>query len=162
MAKLHPVVAWVATALLGGCAQIQSERGAGPDGILRIPLAASTYNTGKIGSATLVPQGEGTAVVLLLSGVPSYTSRPVHIYAYIHEGSCGNLSAKPAYALNDRVLARSVSRPLALAAFRGGPFEVANAAPVSLASLRATPHAIDVQTGPADGGYSIFCGDIKG
>lgn len=160
MANKHYALAWLLAGLVGACAQVPGDRGAERDDILRIPLAATPYNAGRIGSATLISQGEQTRVVLLLSGVPQYTTRPVHIYTYIHEGTCSSLQAAPAYALNDRVLARSVRRPLAIAAYRGGPFEVANTAPVSLASLRAQAHAIDVQTAPADGGYRIFCGDI--
>lgn len=160
-----PCVPWAALfAVLAGCAGAGGGRvmqGAATPEVLRVPLAATSYNAGHIGNATLVAQGGETAVTLELSGVPSYTTRPIHLYTYIQEGRCEAPSARPAYKLTDRVLASSVERPRAIAALRG-PVTLTNVASVSLQQLRETPHAINVFTGPADGNQSIFCGNIVG
>lgn len=137
------------------------DKGNRPDGTMTIPLSATGYNAGEIGTAILIPRGNSTDVKLEVSGVPNYVTRPVYLYAYIHEGVCGNLSPKPAYALTDHVLAHSLSRPTALDGVSvKGPFTVSNTAPVTLEKLRLSPHAIKVQTAPADGGFDIFCGNI--
>ena len=93
-------------------------------------------------------------MTIWISGVPSDYTRPVHLYTYIHQGTCGALSAKPAHALLDRVLAQPPG------ARSNGPFEVRNTAPTQLAALRAMPHAILVKGAPADGNEDLFCGNI--
>lgn len=165
MGKIWCVPSLALLALLAGCAGIGAGRDmkgaeAAPQ-VLRVQLDATKQSTGRIGSATLVSRGDETAVTVLVSGVPYFVTRPVHLYTYIHGGRCGALDSTPAYRMTDRVLASAVGRPLALAATRG-PFEVGDVVPVSLATLRATPHAINVLTAPADGNVSIFCGDIAG
>ncbi|WP_018992798.1 hypothetical protein [Aromatoleum toluclasticum] len=159
---LMPGVALIAA--LAGCAGMGAERdmqGAAGSEILRVPLTATRYNAGRIGSATLVSHGGETTVTLQLSSVPSYASRPIHLYTYIHGGRCDAMSERPAYSLTDHVLASPLGRQGAIAAFRG-PVTLSNVAPVSLQKLRETPHAINVLTGPADGDRSIFCGNIVG
>lgn len=148
---------------LGGCAGAGGERemhGAAGE-VLRVPLTATRYGTGRVGNAMLVSRGGETTVTLQLSGVPSYASRPIHLYTYIHGGRCEAMSERPAYELTDRVLASPLGRPGAVAAYRG-PVTLTNVAPVSLQKLRDTPHAINVLTAPADGNRSIFCGNIAG
>lgn len=157
-------VPWAVFAALVGCAGTGGERvtpGAAPPEILRVPLAATRYGTGRIGNATLVALDGETTVTLQLSGVPGYTTRPIHLYTYIHEGRCEAMSQRPAYDLTDHVLASPLGRPGAIAAFRG-PVSLTNVAPVSLQKLRETPYAINVRTAPADGSLSIFCGNIAG
>jgi hypothetical protein len=93
-----------------------------------------------------------------VSGVPlALSSRPVHLYTFIHEGSCSNLGAQPAYALLDRVLAQSTGGGRST----GGPFTIANTAPLPVERLRSAGHALVVRTSPADGSREIFCGDIR-
>lgn len=126
--------------------------------MVQLPLVASGYNAGKIGKAILVPMGDKTVVRLELSGVPDYTTRPIHFYTYIYDGTCGSRSAVARYALTDRVLANSVIRPRAIGALRG-PVWLEESIPVDFQTLRASHYAISVLTSPADGGTEIFCGD---
>lgn len=127
--------------------------------VLIVPLQAVGPNVGRIGHAMLTAHPEQTSVTLRLSGVPSYVTRPVHLYTYIREGACGASHARDVHALTGRVLASPVARPAAMAAYRG-PIMLTNVAPVPLETLLQTPHAIDVRTHPADGNQSIFCGTI--
>jgi hypothetical protein len=75
-----------------------------------VNLGPTALVAGEIGRAFLVPEGEGTRVQIEVSGVPpQVTTRPVHLYTYIFQGSCGRLGAQPAYALVQRVMAESPS-----------------------------------------------------
>jgi hypothetical protein len=123
-----------------------------------IRLVGMGYNVGKIGKAILVPQGDKTDVHLMLSGVPSGTTLPIHLYPYIYEGTCSNHKLKARYALTDHVLARSIIGPQAIGAFRG-PVQLSQSIPVAFETIRATQYAISVRTSPADGNREIFCGD---
>lgn len=125
-----------------------------------ITLKASAPVAGKIGRAYLMPQDEGTRVLVEVSGVPPQIStRPVHLYTFVYEGACGKLADKPAYALVERVLAQSPSSagmvPLA------GPFTVSNTVPLPMQKLREGDYAIVVKTSPADGNLEIFCGETR-
>ena len=123
-----------------------------------LPLVATGHRA-KIGRAVLVPEGDKTVVRLELSGVPDYTTRPIHFYTYIYDGACGGRSAAARYALNDHVLANSFFvRPRTIGAFNG-PVWLEESIPVDFQTLRATHYAISVRTGPADGGKEIYCGD---
>lgn len=128
---------------------------------LFIRLTASRLNAGEIGTAILIPQRNATEVTVEVSGVPMGTTSPVHLYTFIYAGSCAKLSPKPAYVLTEHVLADSPAAPGRMTATIP-PFRVSNTAPVKLATLRDTPHAIQVRTAPADGDLAIFCGDIAG
>ena len=127
-----------------------------------IPLVATKYNAGHVGKATLVPQGDKTAVSVSLSGVPDYTGRPIHFYTYVYDGTCSSRNATPRYTLTDRVLADSlmaqpdIRQPIG--AFRG-PVQLAHIIPVAFQTFLATHYAISVRTSPADGNNEIFCGD---
>jgi hypothetical protein len=144
-----------AAALVGGCA------GTGETGsrdIVTVPLQAARIVAGEVGEAQLIPQGESTVVRIVVSGVPlMLSSRPVHLYTFIHEGTCGNLAEKPAHALLDRVLAQPTSGGRST----GGPLTIANVAPLPLATLRGGKFAVVVRTSPADGNREIFCGEIR-
>lgn len=123
-----------------------------------IRLVGTGYNAGKIGTAILVPEGDKTIVHLTLSGVPSGTSLPIHLYPYVYEGTCSSHKLKARYALTDHVLAQSIIRPRAIGAFRG-PVQLSQSIPVAFETIRATQYAISVRTSPADGNREIFCGD---
>lgn len=129
----------------------------GPE-MVQLPLVTSGYNAGKIGKAILMPVGDKTVVRLELSGVPDYTTRPIHLYTYLYDGTCGNRGAMARYALTDRALAHSVIRPRAIGALRG-PVWLEESIPVDFQTLRASHYAISVRVSPADGGAEIFCGD---
>lgn len=127
---------------------------------IAVPLQATAQAAGEIGRAFLLPEGEGTRVRIEVSGVPpEVTSRPVHLYTLIYEGSCDRLGAQPAYALTERVLAQSPS--VGAIAPAAGPFTVSNTAPIPLEKLRAGEFAIVVKTSPADGNWEIFCGNVR-
>ncbi|MDT3671051.1 MAG: hypothetical protein ROZ37_12050 [Aromatoleum sp.] len=146
--------------LLAGCAGAdwKSTEEAG-GGSVAVRLSATRVNTGEIGLAMLTPLRDGTGVTVEVSGVPSPSTRPVHLYTYIHEGTCDALNPTPAYTLTDRVLAESLNT-FPMAASAGPPLKVSNTAPVPLATLRSRPNAIVVRSAPADGNRAIFCGDI--
>jgi hypothetical protein len=145
----------VAAALLAGCAGTGDTNSRG---IVTVPLQAARIVAGEIGEAQLIPQGEATDVRIVVSGVPRpLSSPPVHLYTFIHQGKCGDLSAQPAYELLDRVLAQSTGGGRSM----GGPFTIANTAPVPMARLRSGAYALVVRTSPADGNREIFCGDIR-
>ena len=118
----------------------------------RVGLTASSYNAGAIGHAQLIGRDQQTDVVLTVSGMSSWIARPVHLYAYVHEGSCEQPSTRPQYALTDRVLTR-----------RGadGFLTLTSTLPVSLAALRGGPHALLVRSSPADANLPLFCGDLQ-
>lgn len=153
----------MAVGLLVGCAGIGGDRGANAGASagdsIGVRLTATRANTGEIGQVILTPRGDKTDVTVQASGLPDHSTRPVHLYTYIHEGTCDNSSPTPAYALTDRVLAESVN-VFPHMANAGPPFKVSNTAPVALATLRSSPHAIKVRSAPADGNVDIFCGDI--
>ncbi|WP_332673198.1 hypothetical protein [Aromatoleum sp.] len=154
------ILALAIVGVLAGCAGAdwKGADGAGGESI-PVRMTATRVNTGEIGRAMLTPRRDETDVRVEVSGVPDHSTRPVHLYTYIHEGSCGALSPTPAYTLTDRVLAESFS-VFSMAASAGPPFKVSNTVPVPLATLQSRPHAVVVRTGPADGNLDIFCGDI--
>ena len=135
---------------------------AGPmgDGVVSVPLDATSRNAGEIGRAFLIPRGTETDVVVEVSGVPLLvTSRPVHLYTFLYDGRCDRLPANPMYALTDRVLAQSGRSASATPA--SGPFTVSNTAPLPFEALHRARYAIVIRTSPADGSVEIFCGNIE-
>jgi hypothetical protein len=154
---------WFAVAgVIAGCA---SPDGSRPEeaqgsrvGALTFDLHATSYNAGRIGRATLLPQDNGTRLVLRFSGVPPYVTVPVHVYTYIYAAACGSLPSTPTWSLNDRVLVDGVSGAASL----GAPtmLTISHTIPASLRDLRSGRYAIALRTAPADGNQMIFCGDI--
>ena len=136
-----------------GCA---SAPGGGPGSSdkFNVRLIAGPRNAGQVGEASFAAQSDATNIVLTLSGVPSQVTRPVHLYTYIYEGTCGNLSPKPAYSLNEVVLARAASPS-------GAGFTLNKLAPIPLEKLRSGRYAIAVRTQPPDLDQEMFCGNIK-
>jgi hypothetical protein len=128
------------------------------DGTITVSLAATPRNAGEIGRAFLIPRGDVTDVMVEVSGVPpQVTSRPVHLYTFLYDGSCDRLPAKPAHALTGRVLAQS-GRTAGGGTPVAGPFTVANTVALPLDGLRRARYAIVIRTSPADGDVEIFCG----
>ena len=135
---------------------VRATGGEGADTVY-VTLQATTRNAGQIGRAFLLPEGGGSRIQVEVSGVPPMLStRPVHLYTYLYAGRCDQRSAKPAFALLDRVLAQTPSGTGGLR----GPFTVSNTAPLPFARLTAGPYAIVVRTSPADGSIDIFCGNV--
>lgn len=125
---------------------------------MSIQLMATQSNAGQTGKATLHPQSEKTLVDIIISGVPSFTSPPVHLYSYVYEGTCESHKPQPRFALTRKVLAATDFRPLASGPIRG-PFNLSESMPITLQTIRASQHAISVRTSPADGNFEIFCGE---
>ncbi len=156
--------AGVLAALISACTSVagDGERRDAPGGTLAtVVLTAAPYNAGRIGRAYLVPDGQRTIVRIEASGVPNTVTRPIHLYTFIHEGSCAARTEKAAFALTDTVLASSVANPAGIGAF-GGVLTITNVAPISFDALRAKPYAIVVKTSPADGDRDLYCGDSGG
>ncbi|MDT4812284.1 hypothetical protein FQZ97_452430 [compost metagenome] len=139
---------WVAIlTCLAGCVSVEDRQ------LINVPLAPNPYNAGQIGQATLAADGNETSMSIFISGVPSETTRPVHIYTFIYTGNCKQrMGAAPAYALNQRVLAEKVD------AKRG--WTLSRRVPAELEALRTGTYSIVLRTGPADGNREIFCGEI--
>jgi hypothetical protein len=123
----------------------------GSAGEFQIELKASQRNLGELAWASFVPHGDSTAMVLNVSGVPSEFVRPVRLYTYIYRGSCDQLAASPAYALND------VVAPVR----RSAPFTLNKSVPLASTQLRSGGYAVVVRSSPPDGLIDLFCGDIR-
>ena len=145
---------WGMIAVAGVICGCASAPGPGSRDTFNVRLIAGPQNAGQVGEASFTAEGDATNVVLFLSGVPERVTRPVHLYTYIYEGTCGNLSPKPAFSLNEVVLARATSSS-------GPGFTLDKVAPVPLPKLRSGPYAIVVRTQAPDLDQEMFCGNIK-
>jgi hypothetical protein len=143
----------VVAAAIWGCASAPAT-GPGSSDKFNVRLTAGPHNAGQIGEASFAAQGDATNIVLTLSGVPNQVTRPVNLYTYIYEGTCGNLSPKPVYSLNEVVLARATSGS-------SPGFTLDKLAPVPLQKLRSGGYAIAVRTQAPDLDQEMFCGNIK-
>jgi hypothetical protein len=146
---------WLAPLIVAGAIQGCSTPpvDGGGDRLIGVPLAAGPQNAGQLGQATLAASGDETAISFFIGGVPSGTTRPLHLYTFIYPGSCQSLGAKPAYDMNETVTTNPVARR------RGWTFS--RRVPLAMSVLRAGGYAIVVRTSPADGNLEIFCGDIR-
>jgi hypothetical protein len=91
------------------------------------------------GTATLTPDGSGTKVVLDLENAPG--PHPAHI----HTGNCGpTLNPAPAFPLT--------------AVMNGKSETTVN---VSLATIMAAPHAINVHKSPQEAAVYVACGNLS-
>lgn len=64
------------------------------DDTVTVKLEAQN-NSGESGTATLMPEGDKTKVVILLSGAPAGVAQPAHI----HLGTCDKLDKAPKWKL---------------------------------------------------------------
>ena len=143
----------VAAALAALAASAGAMRAEGrSDGEFQIKLKASLRNQGEIAWASFAPNGDDTAMALNVSGVPSYFVRPVRLYTYIYRGNCVQLSASPAYELNEVVV--PFRRP-------GPPFTLNKSVPLPSNQLRSGGYSVVVRSSPPDGNIELFCGDIR-
>lgn len=93
----------------------------------------------QFGTATLTPEGEQTRVVLDVDS-PVSESQPAHI----HEGTCDNLTAEPAYGLPNVVDGRSEAT-----------------VDVSLDTLTSGAYAINLHMSDDDLATYTSCGNIE-
>ena len=122
------------------------------DDEFQITLNASSRNQGKLAWAFFAPRGDGTSIVLNVSGVPSDLVRPVRLYTYVYQGSCVRLPASPAYDLNEVVVPHRQWAP---------PLTLNKSLPLPARQLRSGGYSIVVRSGPPDGSIDLFCGDIR-
>ena len=117
---------------------------AGMSGVVRAadPLVIALgeqNNSGQVGMATLTDNGDGTTrVVVETTGAPT-GPQPIHI----HEGTCAGLNPAVKYPLTSLVNGRSETTVA-----------------VALATLLATPHAINAHKSPQEAAVYVACGDI--
>jgi hypothetical protein len=137
----------LATGLLSAC-MTPSESRTG----VNIPLQATKHNAGRIAQVSLTAQDGATSMCFFIGGVPQGVTYPVRLYTFVYPGSCDQLGAAPAYAMNQTVVTRPVTR-------RRG-WTLSKSVPVALSKLRAGDYAIVVRTSPANASLDIFCGNI--
>lgn len=139
---LFALAGWLAGCAAGGG---ESSR------FVSLSLQATQENAGAIGQIALVDQGDRTGMDFFISGVPTFTPRPVNLLTFIYPGTCAALGEKPAYSLN-RTTQTSRS---------GGGWRFSRAAPVALQTLREGDFAVVVQTTPAGHSLIIFCAETN-
>jgi hypothetical protein len=98
-------------------------------------------DSGQNGSATLIPEGNKTKVVIDLPGMPAGVAEPAHL----HMGRCDNLDKAPKWPLNSVKDGRSVTE-----------------LPVSLDTILKSPTAINVHKSATEAQIYVSCGDIIG
>jgi hypothetical protein len=106
------------------------------------PISVSLSPTGdasQFGTATLTPEGDQTRVVIRIDS-PVSDSQPAHI----HEGTCDNLTAEPAYGLPNVTGGRSEST-----------------VDVSLDDLTSGTYAINLHMSNEDLATYTSCGNIE-
>jgi len=119
-------------------------------------MQATQRNAGEVGQAVVAAQGNETAMMVTVSGVPPWVGRPVRLYTFVYKGSCVKHDATPAYALND------VTQPsLANLGGASGPFTLHKTVPLSMDDLRSTDYALVVRASPVDGSDDLFCGELN-
>ena len=125
----------IATTALAACGG--DDDGGGGDAI-SVSLSP-VGDASQFGTASLTPEGDQTRVVLDVDS-PVSPSQPAHI----HEGTCDNLTAEPAYGLPNVVDGRSEST-----------------VDVSLETLTASDYAINLHMSDDDLTTYTSCGDIE-
>lgn len=143
------IAALGALALTGCSSSSSSSSPSASAGGVTVNLTAQN-NSGVNGTATLTAQGTETLVTLTLTGQPDGSFEPAHI----HTGTCANLDPTPQYFLTDSGTSST-----------GGQLWVQNGKAtalvnVPLATLQASPHAINVHQSPTDLPAYVSCGDI--
>ena len=96
-------------------------------------------NSGQAGTATLTDMGNGTTKVMVDTTNPTAAAQPIHI----HEGTCATLNPQVKYALTTTANGKSEST-----------------VSVPLATLLASPHAINVHKSPQEAAVYVSCGEI--
>jgi hypothetical protein len=98
-------------------------------------------SSGQTGTATLTAEGEQTQVSIELDDEPVSASQPAHI----HEGTCDNLTAEPAFGLPNVVDGSSETT-----------------VDVSLETLTSSAYAVNLHMSDDDLATYTSCGNIEG
>jgi hypothetical protein len=122
---------------LSGC--VNGRGRDGPAGNVTIELS-ETAGSGQSGTAALIAEGQQALVVIKIDGNPVSESQPVHI----HKGTCDELSADPAFGLQNVSNGRSHST-----------------VDVSLETLTSGTYAIDLHPSDEEPATHTSCGNIK-
>jgi hypothetical protein len=110
------------------------------DDALTVRLEAQN-DSGQTGTATLLPEGDMTKVVIELSNVPAGVAQPAHI----HLGRCDNLDKAPKWPLQAVKDGRSVTL-----------------VPASIDAILKDKAAINVHKSAAEIQVYVSCGNIIG
>ncbi|MGE8067580.1 hypothetical protein [Pseudomonas sp. NPDC089569] len=137
----------VAAGSIFGCSTVPDSQ------VTNVPLNATSINTGNISQSIMMPDGHSTAFWFAVSGEPQGSALPGRLQAYIYQGSCTSLGAKPAYDMNDGPNARFYSSAAHQYFWKS--------APVPVEKLRAGGYVLVVRENPADGNQNIFCGNLS-
>lgn len=97
-------------------------------------------NSGQTGTATLLPKGDRTKVIIELSNVPAGVSQPAHI----HRGSCSSLDRAGRWSLKPVKNGRSVTL-----------------VPASLKTILEEKTAINVHKSAIETQIYVSCGNIR-
>jgi hypothetical protein len=108
------------------------------DDAVTVKLEAQN-NSEQTGTATLLPEGNKTKVVIELSNVPMGVAQPAHI----HLGTCSNLDKAPKWPLEPVKGGRSVT-----------------VVPVSLDTILKDRTAINIHKSAAEPQIYVSCGNI--
>jgi hypothetical protein len=98
-------------------------------------------NSGQNGTATLMPEGDKTKVVIEIPNMPAGVAQPAHI----HLGSCDNLDKAPKWTLEAVKGGRSVT-----------------VVPVSLDTILKEKTAINIHKSAEEAQIYVSCGNIIG
>ncbi len=108
------------------------------DDVVSVKLEAQN-SSGQNGSATLLPEGKQTKVVIELSNAPGGTAQPAHI----HLGSCDNLNKAPKWPLEAVKDGRSVTM-----------------LPVPIDTILREKAAVNIHKSAAEVQVYVSCGNI--
>lgn len=110
------------------------------DDVVSVKLEAQS-NSGQNGTATLMPEGDTTRVVIETPNMPAGVAQPAHI----HLGRCDKLDKAPKWRLEDVKGGRSVT-----------------VVPVPLDVILKDRTAINVHKSAAEAQIYVSCGNIIG
>ena len=119
------------TSLFGGVAQAL-------DDSVTVQLDALN-DSGETGTATLIPEGNQTKVIINLLNTPTGVAQPAHI----HEGRCDNLNKAPKWSLEAVTDGRSITM-----------------VPVSIDEITKNATAINIHKSAAEVQVYVACGNI--
>lgn len=123
----------MAVVALAGC-------GGDDEGSGEVTIVLNEFEfSGQTGTATLTAEGEQTQVSIQIDDDPISASQPAHI----HEGTCSNLTAEPAFGLPNVVDGSSETT-----------------VDVSLDTLTGSAYAINLHMSDADLATYTSCGNI--
>jgi hypothetical protein len=108
------------------------------DDVVTVKLQAQN-NSGQSGTATLLPEGNKTKVVVEIPNMPTGASQPAHI----HMGRCNNLDKAPKWKLESVQNGRSVT-----------------VVPVPLDTILKDKTAINIHKSAAEAQVYVACGNI--